>query len=137
MEQILVVDDSHLIRSFVKMGLKKYGFDALLFEDASKAYRALGEEKGPMPRLIFADVDMPKITGYSFVRMLKSDPRTKYIPIVMVTSNNTEWDRKHAKECGVVDFVVKPFPIETLITIVKRHAITPTIPVTEAAPVQS
>ena len=120
MHRILIIDDSDLIRAYVKVGLKKFGYDVTVMENASAALKVLQEEK-ELPGLVFVDVNMPNMNGYVFTRMLKNSIKFKLIPVVFITSNNSQWDKDHAKACGASEFIVKPFTVEALLVIVKKY----------------
>jgi two-component system response regulator len=60
------------------------------------------------PKVIFMDIKMPKVSGLEVLREVKKDERTKYIPVVMMTSSKEEKDIIESHELGVNSYVVKP-----------------------------
>jgi len=64
------------------------------------------------PRVVFLDLKLPKIDGAEVLRQIKSDPRTRSIPVVIVTSSAEERDRMESYQLGVNSYVVKPIEFE-------------------------
>jgi two-component system response regulator len=60
------------------------------------------------PKVILLDLNLPKVNGLEFLRTIKSDKRTKMIPVVMITSSNLDTDMKTAYEYGANSYIVKP-----------------------------
>jgi CheY-like chemotaxis protein len=103
----LVVDDSMLIRYSVCRFLEKHGFAV---ESATNGSEALDLMRRSKPDLIVTDMKMPKMSGEEFITVLKSNPETAKVPIILVTSN--------VKGCGEAekraDFAIyKNIDIET------------------------
>lgn len=67
------------------------------------------------PRVVFLDLKLPKVDGIEVLRQVKSDPRTKQIPVVVVTSSAEERDRVESYELGVNSYVVKPIEFESFV----------------------
>jgi DNA-binding response OmpR family regulator len=104
-EKILVVDDSKVN---VKM-LDEYLRNGYEVVKAYNGEEALRKVKDSPPDLILLDIIMPGIDGYEVCERLKADPRTSFIPIVMVTSLEKEEERIKGLELGAEDYIVKPF----------------------------
>ena len=81
-KKILVVDDNENIRTFLRQELEAFGYSVLEVEDGLKAITLVNKEE---PDLILLDVMMPGINGFDVAAMLKNDPRTKNIPVVILT----------------------------------------------------
>jgi twitching motility two-component system response regulator PilH len=71
--------------------------------------------KAMKPDLIFMDVVMPGVNGFQATRKLASDPDTKAIPVIMVTSKDQETDRIWGMRQGAVDYLVKPVSMDKLV----------------------
>lgn len=86
------------------------GAEALdyLFATGSYARRAMSET----PRVVFLDLKLPKVSGLDVLRRVKSDERTKRIPVVILTSSNEERDVVMSYELGGNSYVVKPVDFE-------------------------
>lgn len=65
-----------------------------------------------VPRVIFLDLKLPKVDGVEVLRKIKSDPRTRLIPVVMITSSVEERDRIESYSLGVNSYVVKPIEFD-------------------------
>jgi CheY-like chemotaxis protein len=120
MEKVLVIDDSELIRAYVRVGLKKLGVDITAMDNASVALLALKDGQA-LPSLIFVDINMPGLNGYAFTRSLKNDLRFKLIPVIFITANDSQWDKDHAKGCGAADYITKPFTVPAIMEIIRRY----------------
>lgn len=111
---ILVVDDQITIRTLLEFILNDY--ETILKEDGREALNWI--YKNETPDLIIADLQMPNIDGYKFVKILKNSGFYQNIPIVTLSGNNSSNDRIKCYEMGVDDFVIKPFnPAELKIRI--------------------
>lgn len=110
-------DDADLtIRAFKKQNLStnlhhvEDGVEALDFIFAPDGLNT--------PKLILLDVKMPRMSGIDVLRQLKSDPRTKSIPVVMLTSSKEEPDIKECYELGVNSYIVKPVEFDAFMKVV-------------------
>jgi chemosensory pili system protein ChpA (sensor histidine kinase/response regulator) len=78
------------------------------------------------PDVILLDIEMPRMDGFEFTKMIKADPKHAHIPIIMITSRTAEKHRNHAKELGVDLYLGKPFQEEDLLRNLREMlALTP------------
>jgi len=105
MALILIVDDSPTEVFQMKAALEEGGFRV---EAAADGEEAIRKAQAMHPDLIFMDIVMPGMDGYRATRTLANDPKTRSIPIIMVTSRGEETDRIWGMRQGAVDFLVKP-----------------------------
>lgn len=105
MSLIMIVDDSPTEVHVMKTALEKHGFQTMSAADGSECLSLVREVK---PDLIFMDVVMPGLNGFQATRTLSRDPKTKAIPVVMVTTKDQESDRVWGMRQGAVDYLVKP-----------------------------
>ena len=112
MPLILIVDDSPTEVHVMQKALERHGYQTAAAGDGAEAIRKAKEMK---PNLIFIDVVMPGVNGFQATRKLASDPDTKSIPVIMVTSKDQETDRIWGMRQGAVDYLVKPVSMEKLI----------------------
>jgi twitching motility two-component system response regulator PilH len=112
MALIMIVDDSPTEVHVLKTALEKHGFDTVSASDGSECISLAREVR---PDLIFMDVVMPGINGYQATRTLANDPKTKTIPIIMVTSKGQETDKIWGLRQGAVDYMVKPVSPDQLV----------------------
>jgi len=97
----------HLANNLVHV---RDGSEALEFIFASGKYA--GRNMGNIPKLILLDLKMPKVSGIEVLKKIKSDPRTKTIPVVVLTSSNEDPDIKQCYELGANSYIVKPVEFE-------------------------
>ena len=86
------------------------GAEALEYVQQRGAYAHLDGE--PPPRVVLLDLKLPKLSGIEVLRELKADPRTRAIPVVMLTSSAEDADLRHCYALGVNSYIVKPVDIE-------------------------
>jgi PAS domain S-box-containing protein len=109
---ILVVDDELSAAHLIKIQLRLAGYDVVL---AHNGEEALSKVESQAPDLIILDVMMPKLDGFSVCKRLKADPKTWFIPIILVTALSRLEDRIQGIEVGADDFLSKPFNREELL----------------------
>ena len=112
MALILIVDDSPTEVHAMKSTLEKHGYQIASANDGLEAYEMARKIQ---PDMIFMDVVMPGMNGFQATRKLSSDPVTKAIPIVMVTSKDQESDRVWGMRQGAIDYLVKPVSAQRLL----------------------
>ena len=116
--RILVVDDEPDILNLTKMILTKRGYQVIVASDGEEALRKAEAEA---PDLILLDLVMPGKSGLEVCRILKSQAKTRHIPVVMSTVLGREVDRTLTKEAGADAHFTKPFTSVALLTEVKRQ----------------
>jgi len=114
-KKILVVDDEPSIVSLLKRRLEASQYEVITAKDGQEALEKTSQEK---PDLIILDIMLPKIDGYIVASMLKSDEKTRDIPIVMLTARNLAQDIKAGMESGAVSYVQKPFNSDVLLGMI-------------------
>ena len=125
---ILLVEDNPLDAELTMRGLKsqkvantitwlKDGAEALDYVFRRNAY-AGRVDKGP--RLILLDLKMPRVGGIEVTRALKSDERTKRIPIVIMTSSKEEGDIANSYDLGANSYIVKPLDFASLAEVARQ-----------------
>ncbi len=103
---ILVVEDEPAIRELLRVHLEDAGFEVRDAADAERARERLAEG---LPALMLLDWMLPGRSGLAFAKELRADPRTRDLPIIMVTARGEEADRVAGLEAWVDDYVTKPF----------------------------
>lgn len=112
MSLIMIVDDSPTEVHVMKTALEKHGFQTMSAADGTECLTLVKEVQ---PDLIFMDVVMPGLNGFQATRTLSRDPKTKSIPVVMVTTKDQESDRIWGMRQGAVDYLVKPVDASDLV----------------------
>jgi DNA-binding response OmpR family regulator len=115
--KILVVDDEPEAVELVEFNLKQAGFDVVAAADGAEA---LKKARAALPSLIVLDLMIPEVDGLEVCKMLRRDPATAMIPIVMVTAKAAEIDRVLGLELGADDYITKPFSPRELVLRVKK-----------------
>lgn len=115
---VLVVDDAQTDRELMARVITAAGHRALLAADGKEG---IALAKANKPAMIFLDVVMPVMDGFATCRSLTRDPETSGIPIVLVTSKNTESDVFWGKKQGASDHVGKPWDKQAIETLLKRY----------------
>ena len=111
MTTVLLVDDENDLLSLLDFNLRAAGFETSL---ATTGEQALGILRRRVPDLVLLDLMLPDIPGTEVCRQLKADPRTRHVPVVMLTARGEELDRVVGFELGADDYVSKPFSVREL-----------------------
>lgn len=117
-DRILVVDDEPDTVNLTKMILERKGYNVLSSYNGEEALHKVDSE---MPDFIYLDMVMPGKSGLEVCKILKSQPKTKKIPIVMFTALGRDVDKKLSKEAGADGHFLKPFTAEDLIAEIEKH----------------
>jgi len=113
---ILLIEDEQSIADVVIYNLRKEGFNVQCERDGRGG---LTRAQTLLPDLVVLDLMLPGIDGLQICRVLKGDPRTRTIPIMMLTARSTETDEIVGFNMGADDYVTKPFRVQPLIHRVK------------------
>ncbi len=116
--RLLLADDSMTILKVVGSFLKQQGFEVITASDGVEATIKASTQK---PDLILLDVIMPKMNGYQVCRLLKNQPATAHIPIIILTSKDQPREKFWGYQTGADEFVTKGFDQTPLLEAVKRH----------------
>jgi twitching motility two-component system response regulator PilG len=120
--RIMVIDDSPTIRTILKVGLHRAGFEVECYEDGVEALRSLKDsERQILPDLIILDVMLPKCDGYEVVRRLKSCPALSGIVVVMLSGREGMLDRLKGRLAGAKVYLTKPFRIDEIVMVVRKQ----------------
>ena len=115
--RVLVVDDEPKIRQFIKETLELRDFDV---QTAASGPEALEWLKTNRVDLILLDVVMPVMDGYQVYHLLRENPSTKEVPVLIVTAKGERTDRLLGMESPTYNYVTKPFQLEELLTKVQQ-----------------
>jgi CheY-like chemotaxis protein len=114
--RLLVAEDHNEMRAFILQILNPF-FDTISAKNGLEALSILGEKHVDM---IVSDVMMPKMDGFELLDNIKSEPRFRDIPVIMLTARSAEEDKLHALTLGVDDYLTKPFNLEELLVRTKN-----------------
>ena len=116
MALIYIVEDDASIREIETIALKNSNYMVQAFERASVFYEKMEEL---LPDLILLDIMLPDEDGYRIVRRLRSNPKTRHIPVMMITAKTTEMDMVKGLDDGADDYIRKPFSVMELLSRVR------------------
>ena len=115
--RILVVDDEPDVLELVEFHLEKEQFKVTVADNGDQALKMAREL---LPSLLILDLMLPGINGLEICRLLRTDPKTRDIPILMLTARAAEEDRIKGLELGAHDYVTKPFSPRELVLRVRN-----------------
>lgn len=116
--KLLIVDDSMVNLNLLAELLKDKGYQLAFAQSAKETYKVL---ENFLPDLILLDIMMPEVDGYQVCEKLKSDEKTKKIPVIFITAKNDEKGILQAYSVGGVDYVTKPFFVKELLARIETH----------------
>jgi DNA-binding response OmpR family regulator len=114
--KVLVAEDERDIRELIGFTLRFAGLDVILTRNGAEAVEQALQLK---PDLIMLDIRMPKMTGYEACRVLKNNPDTSDIPVVILSAKGQDGEIQEGIEAGADHYIVKPFAPEELTNRVK------------------
>ena len=120
---VLIVDDERDLRTLLDFNLRQAGWQTA---EASTGAEALARARSLNPAVIVLDLNLPDVSGTDVCRVLKADPQTAGIPVLMLTARGSEGDRILGLELGADDYVPKPFSVREVVlrveSVAKRRA---------------
>ena len=116
-KKILVVDDERPIVRLVQVNLEHAGYEVVAAYDGKEALEKVEQEK---PDLIILDVMMPQMDGFEVMQKLQANPKTRDIPVIMLTAKAQDADVFRGWQSGVTLYLTKPFSPFELISFVRR-----------------
>lgn len=114
--QILIVEDEPAIAELIAVNLRHNGFQPVWAEDGASAQRELD---AVLPDAILLDWMLPGSSGLALARKWRADPRTKQIPILMLTARGDEPDKVAGLDAGADDYITKPFSTQELLARIR------------------
>ena len=110
--RVLVVDDEADIAGLIKHTLERAGYsDVRVVGSGDAALKAIAEHP---PALVILDLNLPVVSGIDVCRLLRSQPETAKLPIIMLTARTAESDRVAGLDLGADDYITKPFSLREL-----------------------
>jgi DNA-binding response OmpR family regulator len=104
--KVLIVDDEEVIRKFLRIHLAKLGYEVEEAADGDQALEQLGKDNFD---LLICDILMPKKDGWEVIKEVKSNPRTKNLPVIVLTAKNEDSDMFKGYDLGANYYMTKPF----------------------------
>ena len=118
MKNVLIVEDSKAIRSMIRVTLEEFG--GFFTTEAGNGFEALKTLPTRQFDLIITDINMPDINGLELIGYVKSNPTYRGIPLIIVSTEKSEEDKKRGLALGAAGYVVKPFKKEDLVAVVSQ-----------------
>lgn len=115
--KILVVDDDRTTRKLLGLYLKSKGYDVAFAENGLDAMQKLGTES---VNLVMTDMNMPYMDGIELTRHIKGDIELKHLPILMVTTEADDEERKRALDAGANGYLIKPVTADMVSSNIKQ-----------------
>jgi DNA-binding response OmpR family regulator len=111
-KKVLIVDDEEIIRKFLRINLLKWGYEVKEAIDGVQALEQLGNDNYD---LLICDILMPNKNGWEVLKEVRSNPKTKDIPVIVLTAKNEDTDMFKGYELGTNYYMTKPFTKEQLL----------------------
>ena len=115
---VMVVDDSKTIVRSAELFLKEKGCEVVSAQDGFEALSLMADCQ---PDLVFMDIMMPRLDGYQACALIKSNPDYADIPIIMLSSKHSLFDKARGRLSGSNEYLTKPFTHDDLITAIVKH----------------
>lgn len=115
--KILIVDDDKITRKILSFYLKSKGHQIITAENGLDAIEKIGVEPVDM---IVTDLNMPYMDGLELTRTIRADAVMCGIPVIMITTEADDEERKQADEAGVTDYLVKPASADQIAASIQR-----------------
>lgn len=112
LQNVLVIDDEPNIRRFITLNLSTRGYEVTDTRDAESALELL---KQRCPALILLDLNLPGISGWEFLDLIRDHPTHSTIPVIIITGSITMGDTRPEQYPMVVDVLVKPLSVQQLL----------------------
>jgi two-component system alkaline phosphatase synthesis response regulator PhoP/two-component system response regulator VicR len=111
-KKVLIVDDEEIIRKFLRINLLKLGYEVKEAMDGVQALEQLGKDTYD---LLISDVLMPNKNGWELLKAIRSNPKTKDLPVILLTAKNEDADMFQGYELGANYYMTKPFTKDQLL----------------------
>jgi two-component system alkaline phosphatase synthesis response regulator PhoP len=105
-KKVLIVDDEEVIRKLLRIHLVKWGYEVKEAVDGTQALEQIGKDDFD---LIICDILMPNLDGWQVLKEVKSNPKTKDMPVIVLTAKNEDSDMFKGYDMGANYYMTKPF----------------------------
>ncbi len=116
--KVMVIDDSKTIRRTAESLLSAAGARVVTASDGFEALARVSEHN---PDIIFVDVMMPRLDGYQVCALIKHNVNYRHIPVVVLSSKDSIFDKARGRLVGADSYLTKPFQRDDLLTAITRH----------------
>jgi len=116
-QTIMTVDDSSSMRRMIRFTLQQEGYHVM---EAANGEEALSKVRESPVSLFLVDINMPGMDGIRLVRELRNDPRHRFTPVIVLTTEGRESWKEKGKEARATGWIVKPFRPEELLEVARK-----------------
>ena len=103
----MIADDDQIMRMLLKKFMENAGYESVEAVDGEDALTKIAE--GPAPDLLVTDINMPRLNGYDLVKGVRGTLGLLDLPVIMLTTENSDKSQELAFQLGADDYVIKPF----------------------------
>jgi two-component system chemotaxis response regulator CheY len=123
-KNLVIIDDSNTIAVSIRFIFEKTNYTVHHATDGIQGEKLINSliNSGEKISIIISDINMPNRDGLEFLKTIKSNEKTKFIPVLMLTSESQVTRMTEAKKAGATGYLVKPFHPEQLLDIVNKFA---------------
>ena len=114
--KVLIIEDERNIQELLNFNITNAGYDVYIADNGTGGIK---KAEDILPDIIILDLMLPDIDGFEVCRYLKSESKTKPIPIIILTAKSEELDKVLGLELGADDYITKPFSIRDLLARIK------------------
>jgi twitching motility two-component system response regulator PilG len=115
---VIVIDDSLTVRKILEVALRREGIDVVTYSNGIEALRTIKAQPHLIPAVIFLDICMPQMDGYTVLRLLRTSPRFDATLMVMLSHRDGVLDRLKSRLAGAAVYMTKPFKTQDILSIV-------------------
>jgi len=119
MPTVLVVEDSPTMRQLISFTMRRIPNTRVI--EATDGVDALKKLSSEPVDIVLCDINMPVMDGLKLISLIRGNPELKNLPIIIITTEGAEEDRKRALRMGANDYLAKPIQTHQLVEIVKKH----------------
>ena len=118
---VMVIDDSITVCKIIEVCLRREGYEVKSFPDGMQAMRWFQSEEASIPGLIFVDLGLPKMNGYSVIRQFRTEPIFDQTIFVIISRRYGRLDKLKGRLVGAHAHLTKPFKTAELLAIVQSY----------------
>src|SRR5439155_23544835 len=118
---VMVIDDSMTVRKILEVALRREGIDVVTYTGGIEALRMIKAQPHLTPAVVFLDICMPQMDGYTVLRLLRASPRFDATLIVMLSQRDGVMDRLKGRLAGATIYMTKPFKTKEILSVVLQH----------------
>jgi two-component system alkaline phosphatase synthesis response regulator PhoP len=116
-KKILIIDDDPFVVKVIASRLEANNYKVITSSDGKEGLEKVYKEK---PDLVIVDFILPRVNGYEICSRLKEDTEFSGVPVIIITGNTNERDRRLTEDAGADAFLIKPFDREVLLSRIKE-----------------